>query len=124
MKAARAFFQSAKAVIGVTPDRVTTNGHNSYRPAIRTELGKDVRHRTKRYLTSRLEQDHRGLKGRYWPRLGFKCPRSGARFSRAYDELRQYLRPRTRRNQHLPAFRRRLLFLKRIMTVLGIFEAA
>ena len=30
MKAARAFFRSAKAVTGLTPDRVTTDGHDSY----------------------------------------------------------------------------------------------
>jgi putative transposase len=123
MKAARAFFRSAKTVTGVTPDRVTTDGHDSYPRAIRTELGKAVRHRTNRYLNNRLEQDHRGLKGRYGPMLGFTCPRSAARFCRAYDELRNYLRPRTRRNQHVPAFRRRVRFLQRTVTVLGILEA-
>ena len=30
--AAQAFFRSAKAVTGVTPDRVTTDGHDSYPP--------------------------------------------------------------------------------------------
>jgi hypothetical protein len=38
--------------------------------------------------------------------------------------MRNYLRSRTRRNQYVPAFRRRLLFLQRIVTVLGILEAA
>jgi putative transposase len=42
---------------------------------------------------------------------------------RAYDELGNYLRPRTRHNQHVPAFRRRLPFLQRIVTVLGLLEA-
>src|SRR4051812_41242931 len=37
MAAAQAFFRSAKAVTGVTPDRVTTDGHDSYPRAIRTE---------------------------------------------------------------------------------------
>src|SRR3954453_22991966 len=74
MAAAEAFFRSAKAVTGVTPDRVTTDGHDSYPRAIRSELGKGVRHRTSRYLNNRLEQDHRGLKGRYRPMRGFKCP--------------------------------------------------
>lgn len=64
MAAAQAFFRSAKAVTGVTPARVTTDGHDSYPRAIRTELGREVRHRTSRYLNNRLEQDHRGLKGR------------------------------------------------------------
>ena len=50
MAAAQAFFRSAKAVTSVTPDRVTTDGHDSYPRAIRTELGKRVRHRTSAYL--------------------------------------------------------------------------
>ena len=70
MAAAQAFFRSAKAVTGVVPDRVTTDGHDSYPRAIRTELGKHVRHRPSRYLNNRLEQDHRGLKGRYRPMRG------------------------------------------------------
>jgi hypothetical protein len=37
----------------------------------RTELGEGVRHRTNRYLNNRIEQDHRGIKGRYQPMRGF-----------------------------------------------------
>ena len=96
MAAAKAFFRSAKAVTGITPDRVTTDGHDSYPRAIRTELSKRVRHRTSAYLNNRLEQDHRGIKGRYRSMRGFKCPRSAARFCRGYDELRNFLRPRSR----------------------------
>ena len=124
MKAATAFFRSAKAVTGITPDRVTTDGHDSYPRAIRTELGRGVRHRTSRYLNNRLEQDHRGIKGRYRPMRGFKCPRSAARFCRGYDELRNFLRPRSRPHQHVPADHRRLQFLRRTATVLAILEAA
>ena len=124
MEAARAFFRSAKAVTGITPDRVTTDGHDSYPRAIRTELGQGVRHRTSAYLNNRLEQDHRGIKGRYRPMRGFKCPRSAARFCRAYDELRNFLRPRSRHHQHVPADCRRLLHLRRTVTVLAILQAA
>jgi putative transposase len=124
MAAAQAFFRSAKAVTGITPDRVTTDGHDSYPRAIRTELGKAVRHRTSAYLNNRLEQDHRGIKGRYRPMWGFKCPRSAARFCRAHDELRNFLRPRSRHHQHVPADRRRLLSLRRSVTVLAILQAA
>jgi transposase-like protein len=38
LAAAKAFFRSAKAVTGVTPDRVTTDGHDAYPRAIRAEL--------------------------------------------------------------------------------------
>ena len=64
MTAAKAFFRSAKAVNGVTPARVTTDGHDSYPRAIRTELGEGVKHRTNQYLNNRIEQEHRGIKGR------------------------------------------------------------
>ncbi len=124
MKAAKAFFRSARAVTGVIPKRVTTDGHDSYPRAIRTELGKDVRHRTSRYKNNGLEQDHRGLKGRYRPMRGFKCPRSAARFCRGYDELRNHLRHRSRHNQHGPAACRRLQFLRKSAIVLAILEAA
>ena len=80
MAAAMAFFRSAKTVTDVTPDRVTTDGHDSYPRAIRTTLGEGVKHRTSRYLNNRLEQDHRGIKGRYQPMRGFECPRSADRF--------------------------------------------
>jgi len=71
MAAAMAFFRSAKAVTGIVPDRVTTDGHDSYPRAIRTELGKHVCHRTSRYRNNGLQQGHRGLKGRYRPLLAF-----------------------------------------------------
>src|SRR4051794_39582662 len=74
MPAAEAFFRSAQAVTGVTSDRVTTDGHDSYPRAIRSELGRGVRHRTSRYLNDRLEQDHRGIKGGTAP-----CGASSAR---------------------------------------------
>ncbi len=76
--AAMSFFQSAKAVTGITPARVTTDGHDSYPRSIRTELGETVRHRTNRYLNNRVEQDHRGIKGRYQPMHGFKNISSAA----------------------------------------------
>ena len=124
MAAAQAFFRSAKTGTAITPDRVTTDGHDSYPRAIRTELGKRVRHRCSRYLNNRLEQDHRGIKGRYRPMRDFKCPRSASRFCRAYDELRNFLRPRSRHHQHVPADRQRLLHLRRTVTVLAILQAA
>src|SRR5215469_6734558 len=64
LAAAKAFFRPAKTVTGVTPERVTTDGDDAYPRAIRNELGRQVRHRTSRYLNNRLERDHRGIKGR------------------------------------------------------------
>jgi len=53
MAAAKAFFESAKMVTGITPDRVTTDGHDSYPRAIRTVLGTGVRHRNSRNCSPR-----------------------------------------------------------------------
>ncbi len=85
MAAAKAFFQSARTFTGITPARVTTDVHDSYRRAIRTELGEAVRHRTNQYLNNRIEQDHRGIKGRYQPMRGFKDSSSAGRFCRSFD---------------------------------------
>ena len=124
MAAAKAFFESAKMVTGVTPDRVTTDGHDSYPRAIRTILGVAVRHRDNQYLNNRLEQDHRGVKGRYGPMRGFKCPRSAGRFCRGYDELRNFLRSSSQTNQQVSADHRRFHFLRRTATVLSVLQAA
>jgi transposase-like protein len=77
------------------------------RRALRTELGGGVRHRMSCYLNNRLEQDHRGIKGRCRPMLGFKNTRSAKRYCRSYDELRSFLRCRSRMCQHVPAATRR-----------------
>ena len=59
MAAAMAFLHSAQTVTGITPTRVTTDGHDSNpratehaREGIRTELGEGVLHRTNRYLNN------------------------------------------------------------------------
>jgi putative transposase len=124
MAAAKAFFRSAKAVTGATPARVTTDGHDSYPRAIRTELDEDVKHRTNRYPNSRIEQDHRGIKGRCGPMRGFKSHKSPSRFCRCFDELRNHLQVRSRRSRSLPNNSRRHRFLTLGIIALRIMEAA
>ncbi len=124
MAAARAFFRSAKAATGITPGRVTTDGHRSYPRAIRSTLGRRVAHRTSAFKNNGLEQDHRGIKGRIRCMRGFKSFASAGRFCRSHDELRNFLRLRTRHNQHVPANRRRRLHLRRAATALAILAAA
>jgi putative transposase len=123
MTAAQAFFRSAKSATGIIPERVTTDGHGSYPRAIRSTLGRQVVHRTSAYKNNRLEQDHRGVKGRTRCMRGFKSFVSAERFCKSYDELRNFLRPRTRHNQSVSASRRRLLHLRRATAVLAILEA-
>ena len=122
--AAKRFFRSAKAVTGVIPERVTTDGHDAYPRAVRTELGSRVQHRINCYLNSRLEQVHRGIKSRCRPTLGFKSVPSARRYCRGHDELRNFLRSRSRMGQHVPAAVWRFHYMRRTAIALGILEAA
>ena len=124
MKAAKAFFRSPRATMGFRPDRVTTDGHGSYPRAIRSVLGKAVRHRTSAYLNNRLEQDHRGIKGRIRCMRGFKSHDVAHRFCREHGELRDLLRLRRRHNQVVPASPRRLRFARGARVALGIMQNA
>jgi putative transposase len=124
LAAAKAFFRSAKAVTAIIPDRVTSDGHDCYPNAIRSALGKSVKHRTNVYLNNRLEQDHRGIKGRIRCMRGFGSFASAGRFCRGHDELRNFLRVRAFHRQHVSADRRRLRQLCRAATVLAVLGAA
>jgi putative transposase len=114
MAAVEKFFGSAKAVTGVTPARVTTDGHDSYPRAIRSQLGENVQHQNRQCLNNRIEQDHRGIKSRYAPMRGFGAVSSAARFCRCHDELRNLLHTTSRFCQTLPAAARRFLRASRI----------
>jgi len=95
MEAAQRFFARSLEVVGHTPEKVTTDGHDAYTRAIREMLGEGVVHRCSQYLNNRIEQGHRGIKGRYGPMRGFGSFMSAARFCTAHDELRGYFRHRT-----------------------------
>ncbi len=124
MKAAKAFFRQARATMGYRPDRVTTDGHGSYPRAIRTVLGQRVRYRTSAYLNNRLEQDHRGIKGRIRGMRGFKSHAAASRFCREHGELRDLLRPRRQHNQSVSASLRRHRFARGARIALGIMQNA
>ncbi len=55
---------------------------------------------------------------------GFKSFASAERFCRSYDELRNFLRARTRHGQHVSANRRRLRHLRRATAALAILAGA
>jgi uncharacterized damage-inducible protein DinB len=73
---------------------------------------------------NRIEQDHRGIKGRYGPMRDFKSHESASRFCRCFDELRNHLQARSRRSRKLPTNARRHRFLTRRIVALRILEAA
>jgi transposase-like protein len=76
------------------------------------------------YLNNRLEQDHRGVKGRYGLMRGFKSPRSAGEFCRTDDELRNFLRSHSRTNQQVSSDYLRFNLLRRTATVLRVLEVA
>jgi putative transposase len=122
--AAESFFRSARTVTGRVPERVTSDGHDAYPGAIKAAFGEEVRHRTNRYLNNHLEQDHRGIKQRIRPMGGFKSVASATRFCQAHDEVRNFLRPRSRRNEIISLAQRRVLYTARTRILLTSLAAA
>lgn len=114
MDAAKPFFLQAVSVVGHSPESVTTDGHRSYPRAIRETMGTEVAHRTNVYLNNGIEQDHRGIKQRYYPMKGFGNVASAARFCRAYDEVRQFFRVRTIMMQKVTLAQQREVFRQRL----------
>ena len=122
MAAAKAFLRSTRSVTEVEPEQVTTGGHTSYPKAIAEELGTDVDHRTSQDKNNVLEQDHRGIKGRYL--RGFKEFGSAYRFCRAFNEIRKFLRPAIYINQKVSLARRRAIHVQRVAALRDLISAA
>jgi putative transposase len=114
MDAAQRFFKQAVETVGHVPEQVTTDGHGSYPRAIRETLGGDILHQCNHYLNNVIEQDHRGIKQRYYPMRGFGSFTSAARFCRTFDEVRQFFRFRTTIGQSVSLAQQRDLFRERL----------
>ena len=74
--AAKAFFGKAVKSQGV-PQTITLDGYAASHRAVREMkadglLPKDTKLRSSKYLNNQIEQDHRGVKLRVGPMLGFK----------------------------------------------------
>jgi transposase-like protein len=77
VKAAKAFFRKALETQGRPPASITLDGYAASHRAVRelpdqSPRWKDTRLRSSRYLNNMVEQDHRGVKSRIKPMLGFK----------------------------------------------------
>jgi putative transposase len=124
MAAAQRFFTQALAAAGHAPEQVTTDGHDAYPRAIRETLGPTAAHRCSRYKNNRIEQDHRGIKQRYYPMRGFGNFDAAARFCSAFEEQRQYFRPRTTQYERISLAEQRRQFQERWAAVLTALAAA
>ncbi len=106
------------------PVGVTTDHHPAYRRAVRWVLGRRVQHRTAQYLNNFMQQDHCGVKQRYYPMRGFGSFASAARFCSAFGELRQYFRWRRGRGDYMPLAEQRRPFASRWRSLLSEMAAA
>ena len=81
--AAKAFFRKAIESHGSPPRTITLDGYAASRRAVRDmkadgQLLADTKVRSSKYLNNLIEQDHRGVKLRIGPMLGFKWFRTAA----------------------------------------------
>ncbi len=91
--------------------------------AIRETLGTDVLHRINPYLNNRLEQDHQGVKQRYYPMRGFGSFESASRFCRAFEEVRQFFRFRSRMKESVALAVQRQVFRQRCAALMTMVLA-
>ncbi len=122
--AARRFLRGLVEVADGRPLRVTTDRHPAYPRAVRWILGRKVVHRTTQYLNNFIEQDHRGVKQRYYPMQGFGSFVSAARFCSAFDELREFFRSPSRRGELPSLSEQRRLFVARWRSLVSEATAA
>jgi transposase-like protein len=107
LEAAKGFFGQA---LQKSPEKGTTAKHSSNPKAIKKVPGRKVEHRNTKYLNNFREQDHRGIKTRIKPMLGFKKFERAERFCQVFDEQRQYFRYREVKLDPEPLKRQRHLF--------------
>jgi putative transposase len=120
---ARRFLRRLIDNAGRKPLRMTTDRHPAYTKAIRWIVGRKVLHRQNQYLNNRMEQNHRPIKQRYYPMLGFSKFESASRFCNAFDEFRNYLRVRSVGGEHVSASSRRDIFTERWSTLMTELSA-
>ena len=124
MKGTKAFFAQAKAVADDVPEQVQTDGLTSYPRAIKEELGEEVKHQILPCTANPIEQSHRGIKQRYYPMLGFGEFEATQRFCQAFDEVRNFLRPRDQMGGYVSLNERRQNFQSKISELKNLFLAA
>jgi len=75
-------------------------------------------------MSNRLEQDHRGVRQRYYPMPGFGSFASASRFCTAHDGLREHLRCHQHLNDTVSLAEQRRLFRERWSAMCALLGAA
>jgi len=93
--ATKAFFRKAIRHEGRTPHTITLDGYAASHRAVREMrtdglLPKRTKLRSSRYLNNLIEQDHRGIKSRTRPMLGFKNLRLRRHYNRRHRAATSY----------------------------------
>jgi putative transposase len=76
------------------------------------------------YCDHTIEQDDRGINGRYHPMRGFGSFISAARFCSTYDELRDYFRHRTKMGEVEPLGVQQEQYCTRVVELRTMLKAA
>ena len=92
--AAKAFFRKAIKGQGSAPRTITLDGYAASHRAVREmkvdgQLPSDTKIRSSKYLNNLIEQDHRGVKLRIGPMLGFKWFKTAATVIAGIELLRR-----------------------------------
>lgn len=124
MEGTKAFFERAREISDELPDQVFTDGLTSYPRAIDEELSEEVKHKVIGCQGNPVEQSHRGQKYRYYPTLGFGAFDSAQRFCQAYDEVSNFLRPRSRMAEFVSLSEKRKRFVKGVEALGSLFHVA
>jgi IS6 family transposase len=90
--AARLFLRLALSASGTRPRVIIVDGHPAYSGAITElkesgELGRRCHCRTSPYLNNIIEQDHRFIKKRITPSLGFRSAEGAWRTIEGYEAM-------------------------------------
>lgn len=124
IEAAKAFFSQAKTIVKHPPQKVITDGLNSYPRAIAEELGEEVVHQKVNCQDNPIEQSHRGIKQRYYPMMGWGNFEAAQRFCQLFEEVKNFFRPQLFMGEFVSLFNRRKIFLERVNLLKEIFKAA
>lgn len=124
MEGTKAFFARARKISDDVPELVQTDGLAFYPRAIKEELGEAVEHKVLPCTANAVEQSHRGIKHRYYPMMGFGEFDAAQRFCQAFDEVRNFLRPRGRMTEVVSLNKRRERFLTKVSELEEIFLVA
>ncbi|AIK96258.1 IS6 family transposase [Candidatus Odyssella acanthamoebae] len=100
LAAAKRFFKKMLKQCKHMPSSITTDKHSSY-PAAIGELKKEgildqrIKHRQIKYLNNILEQDHRRIKRRIRPMLGFQSFKTANRTLKGIEAMAMMLKEQT-----------------------------